>query len=139
MNISFSTGNFDCYIFKCLKMCVSPDEIPTTMFICVLRSCHQFDYHKPYIMAKNCANVGVMVRKILTVSLFNNTRVWYYDFEFGNQSIANLSNKIVLDLRSSPSTINSFPMLVVKNCFILNRWTNASMLYRSMQFFFFVF
>ncbi|VDI76292.1 Hypothetical predicted protein [Mytilus galloprovincialis] len=56
-------GNFDCYIFKCLKMCESPDEIPTTMFICVLRSCHQFDNHKPYVMAKNCANVGVMVRK----------------------------------------------------------------------------
>ncbi|XP_076097870.1 uncharacterized protein LOC143068017 isoform X2 [Mytilus galloprovincialis] len=53
--------NFDCYIFKCLKMCESPDEIPTTMFICVLRSCHQFDNHKPYVMAKNCANVGVMI------------------------------------------------------------------------------
>ncbi|CAG2235445.1 uncharacterized protein [Mytilus edulis] len=66
--------NFDCYIFKCLKMCVSPDEIPTTMFICVLRSCHQFDYHKPYIMAKNCANVGVMIFPTLELDVQKTAR-----------------------------------------------------------------
>lgn len=61
--------SFDCYIFKCLKMCVSPEEIPTTMFICVLRSCHQFEKHRPYIMAKNCANVGVTVFSTLELDV----------------------------------------------------------------------
>ncbi|XP_063425795.1 uncharacterized protein LOC134709564 isoform X2 [Mytilus trossulus] len=66
--------SFDCYIFKCLKMCASPDEIPTTMFICVLRSCHQFDNQKPYIMAKNCANVGVMIFPTLELDVQKTAR-----------------------------------------------------------------